>query len=30
VLGIFLAASVLAIARVVGEFVVRKLLEPVE
>jgi predicted PurR-regulated permease PerM len=30
VLGIFLAAPVLATARVVGEFVVRKLLEPVE
>jgi predicted PurR-regulated permease PerM len=30
VLGIFLAAPVLATARVVGEFVIRKLLEPVE
>lgn len=30
VLGIFLAAPVLATARVIGEFVVRKLLEPVE
>lgn len=30
ILGIFLAAPVLATARVVGEFVVRKLLEPIE
>lgn len=30
VLGIFLAAPVLATARIVGEFVIRKLLEPVE